>query len=63
VGRALGDPEQGQAELPNPLNPPPGCAFANRCPYASDQCRKTVPVLEQIGPEQRVACYHPLPSA
>ncbi|MEX1662337.1 ABC transporter ATP-binding protein [Thioclava sp. 15-R06ZXC-3] len=62
VGRALGDPEQGQAELPNPLNPPPGCAFANRCPYASDQCRKTVPVLEQIGPDQRVACYHPRPS-
>ena len=62
VGRALSDPEDGHAELPNPLDPPPGCAFAMRCPYATDQCRDAAPALEQIGDDQRVACYHPLPA-
>ena len=60
VGRAISDPEDGQAELPNPLDPPQGCAFAKRCPYASAICRETTPKLEQIGDDQRVACYHPL---
>ncbi|WP_417807702.1 oligopeptide/dipeptide ABC transporter ATP-binding protein [Thioclava sp.] len=60
VGRPISDPENTQAELPNPLNPPPGCAFAKRCARASDICRKTTPKLEQIGADQRVACYHPL---
>ncbi|PWE49290.1 peptide ABC transporter ATP-binding protein [Thioclava sp. NG1] len=62
VGRALSDPEQGQAELPNPLNPPKGCAFAKRCPYASEQCLGAPPPLTEMGADQRVACYHPLPT-
>ncbi|MBN2740627.1 MAG: ATP-binding cassette domain-containing protein [Rhodobacteraceae bacterium] len=60
VGRPISDPEDAHAELPNPLDPPQGCAFAKRCPHASDICRKTTPRLEQIGADQRVACYHPL---
>jgi dipeptide transport system ATP-binding protein len=44
-------------ELPSPLNPPSGCAFHKRCPYAIDRCKVEVPVLEEIGAGQRVACH------
>jgi peptide/nickel transport system ATP-binding protein len=37
-----------QGEVPNPLNPPPGCAFNPRCPQAQDQCRQTRPNLHPI---------------
>ena len=43
-------------ELPSPLNPPPGCSFHQRCPYAVARCKVEVPVLEDIGGGQRVAC-------
>ncbi len=46
------------AELPDPLAPPPGCAFAARCPHASDICRQTFPALEREG-ETAYACHHP----
>ncbi|MDQ2090790.1 ABC transporter ATP-binding protein [Marimonas arenosa] len=46
---------------PSPINPPPGCAFAERCPRARDICRKTPPVLEDRGPG-RVACHVPGPA-
>lgn len=42
-------------ELPNPLNPPDGCAFHKRCPYATERCAKEVPALRQVGTRQ-VAC-------
>jgi peptide/nickel transport system ATP-binding protein len=34
-----------KGEIPNPIDPPPGCAFNPRCPLAFDLCRKTVPEL------------------
>ncbi|UFJ40772.1 ABC transporter ATP-binding protein [Brevibacillus humidisoli] len=37
-----------------------GCRFANRCPYASEQCHLQRPPLEQIGEEHEAACFHPL---
>jgi peptide/nickel transport system ATP-binding protein len=43
-------------EVPNPLNPPRGCAFNPRCPQANDRCRKERPVLQSIG-GVRVACH------
>ena len=43
-------------ELPSPLNPPPGCAFHKRCPHAVARCAVQVPVLEDLGGGQRVAC-------
>ncbi len=43
-------------ELPSPLNPPPGCAFHKRCPYAVERCKSVVPVLEDVGAGQEVAC-------
>jgi len=46
------------AELPDPLAPPPGCAFAARCPHASDVCRQVTPPVERDG-ETAYACHHP----
>ena len=60
VGRALAAPEAKETELPDPLNPPPGCSFAARCPFASDQCRAEVPELVDQGDGVSVACFHPL---
>ncbi|MFF7707058.1 dipeptide ABC transporter ATP-binding protein [Pseudomonas sp. NPDC007930] len=44
-------------ELPNPLNPPPGCAFHKRCPYATEKCATEEPALRPIGTRQ-VACHY-----
>jgi peptide/nickel transport system ATP-binding protein len=60
VGRPLTAPEQRGSELPDPLNPPAGCAFAGRCPRATDICRRDDPVLRDMGPDQLAACHHPL---
>ena len=43
-------------ELPNPLNPPPGCPFNTRCPYAKDICRKEIPALKNINGRE-CACH------
>ena len=45
-----------QGEVPNPLNPPPGCAFNPRCPFANDRCRSERPQLLNQG-GTRVACH------
>ena len=60
VGRALTAPEQTDTELPDPLNPPAGCAFAGRCPRATDLCLTKPPELKSTGVDQLVACHHPL---
>ncbi|WP_148253115.1 ABC transporter ATP-binding protein [Aidingimonas lacisalsi] len=54
--------EEGEAELPDPLSPPPGCAFAPRCPRAQDDCRHTVPPLDNLvaGKDHLAACFHPI---
>ena len=43
-------------EVPNPLSPPPGCAFHPRCPHANERCRVERPVLMASG-TVRVACH------
>ncbi|WP_102225986.1 oligopeptide/dipeptide ABC transporter ATP-binding protein [Acidimangrovimonas sediminis] len=60
VGRPLTAPEQKDTELPDPLDPPPGCAFAGRCPRATDLCRQEEPPLRPMGEDQLAACHHPL---
>jgi peptide/nickel transport system ATP-binding protein len=39
-------------EIPNPIDPPPGCPFNPRCPYANDRCRRETPPLDE-----GVACH------
>ncbi len=46
-----------QGEVPNPLNPPSGCAFNPRCPFANDRCRAERPQLLDDGLGTRVACH------
>ena len=56
------DPAQRQqkmmlpGELPSPLAPPPGCAFNNRCPYATERCRQEVPLPRPFD-GRLVACH------
>ncbi len=60
VGKPLKAPEQKGTELPDPLNPPPGCAFAGRCPRASGICHTKAPDLTIMGEDQLAACHRPL---
>ncbi|MBI3523523.1 MAG: dipeptide ABC transporter ATP-binding protein [Betaproteobacteria bacterium] len=43
-------------ELPSPLNPPSGCTFHTRCPFAAERCRREVPLLRQVA-DRQVACH------
>ena len=45
-----------RGELPSPVDPPPGCAFASRCPYAQDVCRVDRPALRRV--EGRLVSCH-----
>ncbi|WP_040615957.1 ABC transporter ATP-binding protein [Oceanicola granulosus] len=42
--------------MPNPLAPPPGCAFEPRCPIPIEVCRAAVPPFEEISPGHNTAC-------
>ncbi|SDB12940.1 ABC transporter ATP-binding protein [Belnapia rosea] len=46
-----------KGEIPSPLNPPSGCHFHPRCPFAFDRCRIERPALKQIAPGHRSACH------
>lgn len=46
-----------EGEIPSPINPKPGCRFASRCRYATDQCRQETPEFREVGPEHFAACH------
>jgi oligopeptide/dipeptide ABC transporter ATP-binding protein len=50
-----------QGDVPSPINPPPGCRFAPRCPRALDSCRVESPALMSTAsdPTHRTACFNP----
>jgi dipeptide transport system ATP-binding protein len=46
-----------KGELPSPIDPPPGCAFHKRCPYATEICGTDRPEL-RLMEGRMVACHH-----
>ncbi|MEN0658990.1 MAG: dipeptide ABC transporter ATP-binding protein [Caldibacillus thermoamylovorans] len=46
-----------KGDIPSPANPPSGCTFHTRCPFATERCRQEVPTLRNVGNGQYVSCY------
>lgn len=46
-----------QGDVPSAYNPPSGCKFHTRCPYATDLCKQEIPVLRQMEKGHQVACH------
>ena len=47
-----------QGEITSPVNPKPGCRFADRCPHATEACTKVQPELKEVSPNHFVACHN-----
>ncbi len=49
-----------EGEIPNPISPPPGCAFNPRCPSVMERCRRDVPALlaaPRAAQSHAIACH------
>jgi oligopeptide/dipeptide ABC transporter ATP-binding protein len=46
-----------QGDVPSPINPPSGCAFHTRCPFAFERCKIETPALKPGADGRKVACH------
>ncbi|HBU82293.1 MAG TPA: ABC transporter ATP-binding protein [Paenibacillus sp.] len=46
-----------KGDIPSPVNPPAGCKFHTRCPWAEDVCKQQVPAYRNVGADHFVACH------
>lgn len=46
-----------EGDVPSPINPPSGCPFHPRCPFAKTECKEIKPVLKEVKPLHKVACH------
>lgn len=46
-----------KGDIPNPANPPSGCKFHTRCPFAMEMCKTIVPAYKEAEPDHYVACH------
>ena len=46
-----------EGDVPSPANPPSGCYFHPRCPYATEACARETPQLQEIAPDHFVSCH------
>jgi peptide/nickel transport system ATP-binding protein len=46
-----------KGEIPSPINPPTGCHFHPRCPYATERCKAERPMLKEVAPQRWSACH------
>lgn len=46
-----------EGDVPSPVDPPPGCRFHTRCPYADERCRTEMPALRDFGDGHFAACH------
>jgi oligopeptide/dipeptide ABC transporter ATP-binding protein len=46
-----------EGEPPSPVDPPSGCHFHPRCPFAMERCRTVAPALQEVAPGRNVACH------